>query len=58
MHTQKRVCKGFERKNLRKCYDLYVQSDALLLADLFENFKNIFLKIYEIDPAKFLSAPG
>ena len=32
-----------------------VQSDILLLADVFEN---TYLKIYELDPAKFLSAPG
>ena len=30
----------------------------LLLADASENFRNMFLKIYELDPAKFLSAPG
>ena len=37
---------------------MYVQSDTLLLADVFENFRNICLKIYELDSAKFLSAPG
>ena len=30
----------------------------LMLADVFENFRNICLKIYKLDPAKFLSAPG
>ena len=35
-----------------------VKSDTLLLADVFENFRNMSLKIYELDPAKFLSAPG
>ena len=35
---------------------MYVQSDTLLLADVFENFGNMCLKIYEIDSAKFLSA--
>ena len=39
----KRVCKDFEMKNLRECHDLYVQSDKLLLADVFENFRNICL---------------
>ena len=35
----KRVCKHFEIKNLGEYHDLYVQSDALLLADVFGNFK-------------------
>ena len=38
-------------------HDLYVQCDTLLLADLFENFRNNCIKIYELDPANFLSAP-
>ena len=37
---------------------MYVQNDTLLLADVFENFRNMRLKIYELDLAKFLSAPG
>ena len=37
---------------------MYVQSNALLLADVFENFRNMCLEIYELDPAKLLSAPG
>ena len=36
---------------------MYVKSDTLMLADVFENFSNICLKIYELDLAKFLSAP-
>ena len=39
-------------------HDLYVQSDTLLLADVFENFRNMCIKVYELDPARFLSAPG
>ena len=54
----KRVCKDFEIKDLGDYHDLYFQSDTLLLADVFENFRNMCLKIYEFDPAKFLSAPG
>ena len=39
-------------------HDLYVQSDILLLADVFENFRDMCIKEYEIDPAHFLSLPG
>ena len=51
-HT-KRVCKDFEIKNLGECHDFYFQSNKL-----FESFRNIYLEIYELVPAKFLSAPG
>ena len=52
------VCKDFEIKNLGEYHDLYGQSNTLLLAHVFENFKNMCLEIYDLDPAKFLSAPG
>ena len=35
-----------------------MQSDTLLLADVFENFRDMYLKEYELDPAYFLSLPG
>ena len=41
----KRVCKDFEINNLREYHDLYVQSDTLLLGDVFENFRNMCLEI-------------
>ena len=37
---------------------MYVQSGTLLLADVFENFRNVCIKVYEFDPAHLLSAPG
>ena len=37
---------------------MYVQSDTILLADVFENFRNKCIEIYELDPAHFVSAPG
>ena len=37
---------------------MYVQCDTFLLADVFENFRNKCIEIYELDPAHFLSAPG
>ena len=45
-------------KTLCDYHDLYVQTDTLLLADVFENFRNMCIKVYELDPAHFLSAPG
>ena len=47
----------FKLKNLGDHHDLYA-SDTLLLADVFENFRNKFIEIYELDLAHFLSAPG
>ena len=52
------VFKKFKLKNLGECHDLYVQSDTLLLADVFENFRNMCIKVYKLDPAHFLSPPG
>ena len=48
----KRVCKDFPLMNLGKYYDLYIHSDTLFLADVFEN---ICLEIYELDPAPKLA---
>ena len=45
-------------RSLGEYHDLYVQSDSLWLADVFENFSNMCHEIYELDPAKFLLAPG
>ena len=54
----KRVFKSLNNKNLGHYHDLYVQSDTLLLADVFENFRNMCIKACKLDPAHFLSAPG
>ena len=56
-HTQK-VWNVFEIKNPGEYDDLYVKSDTLLLSDIFENFRNICLSKYELDPVYFVSAPG
>ena len=56
-HAQK-VWKVFGTKNLGEYHDLYVQSDTLLLADVFENFRDKCIVIYELDAAHFSSAPG
>ena len=52
------VFNKFKLNNLGDNHDLYVQSDTLLLADMFENFRDMCLKEYELDPAHFLSLPG
>ena len=39
-------------------YDLYVQTDTLLLADVFESFRNKCIEIYDLDPSYFYSTPG
>ena len=58
MRTQKEFIKILKSRNLGEYHDLYVQSDTLLLSDVFENLRNMCLKIYELDPAKFLSISG
>ena len=52
------VFKNLINKNLGDYHDLYVQSDTLLLADVFENFRNMCIKVYKLDTAHFLYAPG
>ena len=52
----KRVCKDSEIKNLREYHELYVQSDTLLLPDVFEKFRNLCLEIYELDPTSMALA--
>ena len=54
----KRICKGFEIKNLGEYHDLYLKSDTLLLTEVFKNFRKMCIKMYELNLAKFLSAPG
>ena len=56
-HAQK-VFKELGLKNLGDYLNLYVQSNILLLADVFENFRNKCIEMHELDPAHFLSAPG
>ena len=52
------VFKGFKLENLGDYHDLYVKSDTLLLADVFNNFRDMCIKEYEFDPTHFLSLPG
>ena len=52
------VFKKFNINNLGEYHELYVRSDTLLLADIFENFRQSYLKNYELDPAHFVSLHG
>ena len=56
-HVQK-VWDVFEIKNLGEYHDLYVQTDTLLLAGVYEKFRDKCIEIYGLDPSYFLSAPG
>ena len=55
---QKKFVKILKKKNLERYDDLYVQIDTFWLPDVFENFRNMCLEIYKINPAKSLSVPG
>ena len=55
---QKKVFKNLNNEHLGDYHDLYLQSNTLLLADVFEIFRNKCIKLQELDPAHFLSAPG
>ena len=56
--TQNEFVKILKWKNLVEYHDLYVQSDTILLVHVFENFRNMCLKICKLDRAKFILAPG
>ena len=55
-HAQK-VWEVFGINNLGKYHNLYFQCDTLLLADVFEKFRDTCIEIYGLDPSHFLSAP-
>ena len=54
----KKVWQFFKLKDLDECHDVYVQSDVAQLSDVFENFRSLCLKEYELDPLYFVSTPG
>ena len=56
-HAQK-VWEAFEMKPMRDYHDLYLESDVLLLADVFENFRDVCVNNYGLDPAWYYTAPG
>ena len=57
-HHAQQVWESFNIKTLGEYSDLYVLSDTLALADVFENFRNLCLDAYGLDAAHFYTAPG
>ena len=53
-----RVWSVFNCKTIRDYHDLYLKSDVLLLADVFENFRKTCMKHYNLDPAYYYTSPG
>ena len=53
-----KVWNTFNCKTIKDYHDLYLKSDVLLLADVFENFRKACLKHYKPDPCHYFTAPG
>ena len=56
-HVQK-VWKEFGIHNLGDNHDLYLRTDVVLLANVYEAFRDTCLKHYKLDPAHFYTSPG
>ena len=54
----KDVWNAFSMENMGEYHDLYLRSDVLLLADVFENFRVACLENYTLDPSHYVSTPG
>ena len=53
-----RVWKEFRIHNLGEYHDLYLRTDVILLANMFEAFRDTCLEHYSLDPAHFYTSPG
>jgi len=56
-HAQE-VWDAFQIENLGQYHDLYLKTDTLLLADVFENFRETCLSHYGLDPCHYMTSPG
>ena len=54
----KNVSETFNCKTIKDNHDLYLKTDVLLFADIFENFRKTCLKHYQLDPCHYYSSPG
>ena len=53
-----RVWQELGIRNMREYHDLYLRTDVILLANVFESFRRVCLENYELDPSHFYTAPG
>ena len=58
MHMLKNFLEVFKMEHFKDYHNLYNETDVLLLADVFESFRNICIKNYKLDPAHYYTAPG
>ena len=54
----KQIWKHFDIKNMGEYHDLYLKTDVLLLTDVFENFRDMCLSYYRLDPVYYYTLPN